>query len=572
MADNKNNDAPKDPSDVNPFGDGPKLTGADIDRVAAARKAQGSAQHDDDPSGVNPFGTGRRKTAIEIEADIAAKKQAIASKDGMGPPMPKALSDHTRKKTLDDMAQLEKIIAMAQKEKLQQGQTVPEFQRVASKKTAEDVHAMELAMEHGHSARAKESGKAGAPSYVSDHKSHGSVSEIDERREKARRTRLLMKTLEIRDWLYGLLNKDVATEQKSKGPAGQAADFMTSLEDGIMLCRLIKVISPSENIHVEEGPKANPFYKRDNVANFLKACANLGVAPQSMFVTDDLVSRKNDDMVVSALMMLARAAMKHGVAPPLIIQYELDIDEENNEDDNNGAPIIMVEDAQADETEEEKGKREQIEKLSIQIKELEVDIKADEEAGGDEESDVASGTASPPPTGSAIVSEAEQKQRDAKQKAKQSARTRREKAKAKHAQLQEVQALEKQMSRVGENYKAVKGDSIDEAVGRAVNDPDNKFYAQIRVRRARKLGKAATAKRSKREKEGGGIYRVGSAHKVHVRLVQEMLFVRQGTSWVDFTTFVHEQIEADKKAHDRVHAEDPKMVWVPKGATSPPHS
>jgi len=304
----------------------------------------------------------------------------------------------------------------------------------------------------------------------------------------------------------------------------------------------------------------------------LTACSKLGVAPQSMFVTDDLVSRKNDEMVVSALMFLARAAMKHGVAPPLVIQYELDIDEENHEDENNGAPIVMVEEAQPDETDAEKSKREQLEKLSIQIKELEVDIEKEEaDGGGDDESDTSSQASSPPPSGSHAVSEAEQKQRDKKQKDKAKSRARREKAKANYAALQEAQLLEKQLRHGGEKYKAIKGDLIDEAVQRAVNDAENKFYSVIRIRRAKKLGKVSTAKRSRREKEGGGIYRVGTAHKVHVRLMQEMLFVRQGNQWVDFGVFVHDQIEADKRAHDRVHSEEgPKMVWVPKGSQSPP--
>jgi len=339
-----------------------------------------------------------------------------------------------------------------------------------------------------------------------------------------------------------------------------------------MLCRLIKVVAPNENVHVEEGPKANPFYKRDNVSNFLKAATKIGVPVQSMFMTDDLVSRKNDDMVISALMSFAREAMKHGVAPPLIIQYELDIDEENHEDDNNGAPIIMVEEAQPDESADEKSKREEIEKLTIQIRELESDIKAEvgDDAGEDGDDD---GMASPPTSGSPTVTAAEQQQRKSKQDKKSASRARREKAKAKYSQLKEAQILEGQLAgkSAGEKYKAIKGDVIDEAVQRAVNDPDNRFYAYIRVRRAKKLGKAASAKRSKREKEGGGIYRVGSNHKVHVRLMQEMLFVRQGNQWVDFNLFVHDQIDADQRAHARVHGsgeEAPNQVWVPKG-TSP---
>jgi len=265
--------------------------------------------------------------------------------------------------------------------------------------------------------------------------------------------------------------------------------------------------------------------------------------------------------------------MKHGVSPPTVIQYELDIDEENHEDDNNGAPIIMVEEAQPDETEDEKQKREQLEKLSIQIKELEGDIKAEVGEDGDADGDESDGTMSPPTTGSNAVTAAEQAQRNAKQTKKASSRARREKAKAKYQQLKEAQMLEGQMSgaRSGEKYKAIKGDVIDEAVQRAVNDPDTKFYNFIRIRRAKKLGKAASAKRSKREKEGGGIYRVGTAHKVHVRLMQEMLFVRQGNQWVDFNLFVHDQIDADKRAHDRVHAEGgegAKMVWVPKGTST----
>jgi len=148
-------------------------------------------------------------------------------------------------------------------------------------------------------------------------------------------------------------------------------------------------------------------------------------------------------------------------------------------------------------------------------------------------------------------------------------RAKREKAKAKYQKLKEAQDLESQMSHQkhgGEKYKAIKGDKIDEAVQKVVNDAENKFYNYIRIRRAKKLGKVASAKRSKREKDGGGMYRIGSAHKIHVRLMQEMLFVRQGNQWIDFSVFVHDQIESDNRAHARVAATDPPkgMVWVPK--------
>jgi hypothetical protein len=49
----------------------------------------------------------------------------------------------------------------------------------------------------------------------------------------------------------------------------------------------------------------------------------------SLFEPDDLITRKNQLLVVNTLLYLARIGAKAGFAPPPIVQYEIEIEEAN---------------------------------------------------------------------------------------------------------------------------------------------------------------------------------------------------------------------------------------------------
>jgi len=127
-------------------------------------------------------------------------------------------------------------------------------------------------------------------------------------------------------------------------------DFFNRLQTGVDLCLLAeKVAPPSHPITVKcnKGAKPGSWPARDNISNFISAAKQLGVHGISIFETDDVLLRKNDKAVINSLLQLARLAAKNGVKPPLIVQYEMEIDafmaakdskQEEEEDDEEPEP------------------------------------------------------------------------------------------------------------------------------------------------------------------------------------------------------------------------------------------
>ena len=73
----------------------------------------------------------------------------------------------------------------------------------------------------------------------------------------------------------------------------------------------------------------NEWYARDNVANFITACRNLfKIRDCLLFETDDLVMRKNERSFILCMLEIARIGSVFGMASPLIIQLEQEIDRE----------------------------------------------------------------------------------------------------------------------------------------------------------------------------------------------------------------------------------------------------
>lgn len=123
--------------------------------------------------------------------------------------------------------------------------------------------------------------------------------------------------------------------------------LMEDLDTGVVLCRLANVIQNTgeEFLHRHSFIPRNNFppcgvtYKertgfhgsfiaRDNVANFIRWCRELGVSDVIMFETEDLVLHKNEKSVILTLMEMARLSVKFGLEPPDLVRMENEIDEE----------------------------------------------------------------------------------------------------------------------------------------------------------------------------------------------------------------------------------------------------
>ena len=148
---------------------------------------------------------------------------------------------------------------------------------------------------------------------------------------------------DLAEWLNTLTDEEL-----------NAINFMNKLDNGVILCKNANLIQKyaeeyavkinarqiEEDLKIPSKPayyKSRGAYKgsfiaRDNVANFIQWCRDLGIADVVLFETEDLVSHKNEKHVVLTLLHLARKAAKFGVKPPQLVEFEEEIDREIEED------------------------------------------------------------------------------------------------------------------------------------------------------------------------------------------------------------------------------------------------
>jgi len=188
---------------------------------------------------------------------------------------------------------------------------------------------------------------------------HGPCSNMNDiqykRQEETIRQILLAKFLhamkeDLAEWISSLAYDLTIT------PDG----FMSSLQNGVILCQHARhiqryaeeyvVVNKDKNVKIpskevyytEKNAYARSFTARDNVANFITWCRELGIPQVVMFETEDLVSHKNEKSVILTLLDVARKAYEFGVEPPELVRLEHEIDEEierDKEDERMGKPV-----------------------------------------------------------------------------------------------------------------------------------------------------------------------------------------------------------------------------------------
>uniref|UniRef100_A0A4W4E9V1 Growth arrest specific 2 like 2 n=1 Tax=Electrophorus electricus TaxID=8005 RepID=A0A4W4E9V1_ELEEL len=90
---------------------------------------------------------------------------------------------------------------------------------------------------------------------------------------------------------------------------------------------------PASGVTFVSSAQPATFLARDNVSNFINWCRNqMNIKDVLMFETDDLVLRKNEKNFVLCLLEVARRASRFGMAAPVLIQLEREIDDEMREE------------------------------------------------------------------------------------------------------------------------------------------------------------------------------------------------------------------------------------------------
>ncbi|KAJ3097106.1 Muscle-specific protein 20 [Phlyctochytrium bullatum] len=108
-------------------------------------------------------------------------------------------------------------------------------------------------------------------------------------------------------------------------------DFQASLKDGVLLCKLMNIILPSDPIKISTSRIA--FKQMENIAFFLQRLPKIGVPAYEQFQTVDLYEGKNIDQVINCIFSLSRHAAAKGfngpiLGPKLVTKVERNFSEE----------------------------------------------------------------------------------------------------------------------------------------------------------------------------------------------------------------------------------------------------
>ncbi|KAK3748874.1 hypothetical protein QZH41_016274, partial [Actinostola sp. cb2023] len=142
---------------------------------------------------------------------------------------------------------------------------------------------------------------------------------------------------DLSEWLCRVLQVDITPDR-----------LLDCLDNGLLVCKLAEIVQkagedynksgktgpsfPPFTVKYHKNAKSQTFLARDNTANFLQWCKEMGVQESVMFESDGLVLHKQPREVVLCLLDVARIAAKVGIEPPNLIKLENEIDKEIADD------------------------------------------------------------------------------------------------------------------------------------------------------------------------------------------------------------------------------------------------
>ncbi|XP_022109725.1 muscle-specific protein 20-like [Acanthaster planci] len=138
-------------------------------------------------------------------------------------------------------------------------------------------------------------------------RAYGFSAEL-ERKSRATYAERLDKELECRAWIEAITGEELEPVESGWD------NFSAALKNGVILCKLINVISPRSVKKIHDSKME--FKMMENIGNFLTACESIGVQKADLFQTVDLFEGRNMNSVLTGLEALGRKAQQIGFRGP----------------------------------------------------------------------------------------------------------------------------------------------------------------------------------------------------------------------------------------------------------------